>query len=322
MLKAKSAVLAAAIMASSVLSGCTGMNSGIAGTAAPQDIAINGTMVFPESITHDAAGNLYNSSVPGIIYRTPPGGLSAEPFIRPSESNGIKSLLGVFADDARGLLWTCSNPNFFATPPETGVSSLLAFDLATGIQSARYHFPAGGPAACNDIAIDADGAVWATETSGGRIFVLPPNANEMELFARSEELVGVDGIAFAGDGALYINNVRQHLFQRVERKADGSYAGLTDIATPEPLNGPDGLRTLGGNRFIQAEGPGGRVAILTVEGDSAAMAPVATGLSGSVGVTAMNGTAYVTEGRIEYLFDPDLGGQDPGTFYIRTFRLP
>src|SRR5690606_5687507 len=114
----------------------------------------------------------------------------------------------------------------------------------------------------------------------------------------------------------------EHLLQRVDRNADGSYAGLTNIATPEPLNGPDGLRSLGGNQFIQAEGPGGRVAIFDVEGDTATMTTVGTGLSGSVGVTVLDGVAYVTEGRIEYLFDPNLRGQDPGTFYIRALPMP
>jgi len=322
MLKAKLAGLAAAAMIGSILAGCASMEAGTPAARAPQDIAINGSMVFPESITHDAAGNLYNGSVPGVIYRTRPGSRTAEPFIVPSEPNGIKSLLGVFVDDARSLLWTCSNPNFFAQPPETGVSSLLAFDLANGSLSGRYDFPEGSPAACNDIAIDADGTVWASETSGGRIFVLRPNANELELFAKGEELVGIDGLAFAGDGTLYINNVRQHLLQRVERNADGTYVGLTNIATSDRLNGPDGLRSLGGNRFIQGEGPGGRVAILEVSGDTATMVPVATGLSGSVGVTVMDKTAYMTEGKIEYLFDPKLRGKSPDPFVIRAFPMP
>ena len=312
---------AAMTMAGTILAGCA-VSAATGQSAAPQDIPIDGEMVFPESVTHDAAGNLYNGSVPGIIYRTQAGSETAVPFIRPSEANGLKSLLGVFADDARGLLWTCSNPNMFASPPETGASSLLAFALADGELAGRYDFPTGGPIACNDIAIDSEGTVWASETAGGQIFVLTPGADDLNLFAKGAELVGIDGLAFADDGTLYINNVREHLLQRVDRNTDGSYAGLTNIATPEPLNGPDGLRSLGGNRFIQAEGPGGRVAIFDVEGDTATMTTVGTGLSGSVGVTVLDGVAYVTEGRIEYLFDPNLRGQDPGTFYIRALPMP
>ena len=204
---------------------------------------------------------------------------------------------------------------------ETGQSSLLAFDLDTGRLSGRYDFPAGAPAACNDIAIAADGAVWASETAGGRIFVLRPNANELALFASGQELVGIDGIAFAADGALYINNVRSNLFQRVERKADGSYAGLTDLSVPVALGGPDGLRSLGGNRFIQGEGQSGRVALLEVRGDSVALTPLAEGLNGPVGVTVSGNTAYVVEGKIGYLIDPALRDQDPDPFVIRAFPM-
>ena len=284
----------------------------------PADVTINGSRVFPESITSDAAGNLYNASIGGTIYRTLAGSRTAEPWIAPSARNGLTSLFGLMADDAKGLLWACNNPNMFAG--ETGQSSLLAFDLASGQLSGRYDID--GPAACNDIAVAADGAVWVSETSGGRIFVLRPGANELELFAKGEELVGIDGIAFAGDGALYINNVRSNLFQRVERAADGSYAGLTGVAVPVQLGGPDGLRPLGGNRFIQGEGQSGRVAIVEVNGDSARRVPVAEGLNGPVGVTVVGNTAYVVEGKIGYLFDPALREQDPDPFVIRAFRLP
>lgn len=304
-----------ALLAATLLAGCATTD----GAFVPNDIAIAGSRVFPESITSDAAGNLYNASIGGTIYRTPAGSNTAEPWIAPNAANGLTSLFGLMADDAKGLLWACNNPNMFAG--ETGQSSLLAFDLATARLSGRYDFP-GGPAACNDIAVAADGTVWLSETSGGRIFVLRPNANELALFAAGEELVGIDGIAFAEDGTLYINNVRSGLVQRVERKADGSYAGLTDLTLPVQLGGPDGLRPLGGNRFIQGEGQSGRVAILEVRGDSVALRPLAEGLNGPVGVTVSGNTAYVVEGKIGYLIDPALREQDPDPFVIRAFPLP
>lgn len=303
-----------ALVAAGLLAACVTAQD----AAAPADVTISGSRVFPESITSDAAGNLYNASVGGTIYRTLAGSRTAEPWIVPSAQNGLTSLFGLMADDAKGLLWACNNPNLFAG--ETGQSSVLAFDLASGQLSGRYDIE--GPAACNDIAVAADGAVWVSETSGGRIFVLHPRANELELFAQGQELVGIDGIAFADDGTLYINNVRTNLFQRVNRAADGSYAGLTDLALSTGLGGPDGLRPLGGNRFVQGEGQSGRVAIVEVEGDSARIVPVAEGLDGPVGVTVVGRTVYVVEGKIGYLFDPALREQNPDPFVIRAFRLP
>jgi hypothetical protein len=285
----------------------------------PGDVTIDGSRVYPESLTSDAGGNLYNGSNNGTIYRARAGSKTAEPWIVPDAHNGLRSLFGVFADDKRSLLWACDNPNLFKR--ETGTSTLRAFSLQTGQLSAKYDFPTDGPAACNDIAIDKDGAVWVSETTGGRIFVLRPHANELELFAKSADLVGIDGIAIAGDGAIYINNVRKQLFQRVERTADGGFDKLTTLATTLPLNGPDGLRALGGNRFIQGEGPGGRVALVYVAGDSAAIVPIASGLDGPVGVTVSRGVAYALEGKIEYMFDAKLKDKSPDPFVIHAFAL-
>jgi sugar lactone lactonase YvrE len=288
--------------------------------AAPADILL-GTRVFPESMSADSLGNLYTGSNGGTIYRVLNGAGQAEPWIRPDATNGIRSLFGVFADDKAKTLWACAIPNLFATPRESGPSALKAFDLATGAFKASYQLPTDKPAACNDIAVARDGSVYATETLSGRLFVLRPGARELTLYADSPALVGVDGIAIAGDGTLYVNNVRKQLFQRVERKPDGSFAGLTNLALSVPLSGPDGLRALGGNRFLQGEGPGGRVAIVTVEGDKATIIPVKTGLDGSVGVAAIGQTGYAIEGKIGYLVGPDKD-KDPGPFMIRAFPLP
>jgi sugar lactone lactonase YvrE len=286
----------------------------------PTNVTIDGSRVFPESLTSDAAGNLYNGSNAGTIYRALKGSTKAEPWIVPDAKNGLRSLFGVFADDRHRLLWACDNPNLFKR--ETGTSTLRAFDLKTGQLSAKYDFPTDVPAACNDVAIAKDGTLWVTETLAGRIFVLKPHANELELYAKSADLVGVDGIAIADDGSVYINNVRKQLFQRVERKADGSFDKLTTLTTSMPLNGPDGLRALGGSRFIQAEGPGGRVALVDVKGDSATITPIATGLESSVGVTVIGKTAYALEGKIQYMFDPKLKDKSPDPFVIRAFKLP
>lgn len=301
------------------LAGCSTMP---AVPAAPQDVRIAGSRVFPESITADRQGNLYVGSLHGTVYRALPGAAIAEPWVEANSENGLLSLFGVLADDAGGLLWTCSNPNAFAADsPADAVSSLVAFELDSGAFVASYPFPEG-PAACNDIAIAADRTVFVTETAGGRIFLLTPGGIELELFADGEDLVGVDGIAFGADGAMFINNVRANLVQRVDRNPGGDYAGLTTLDLSQPVRGPDGLRPIGGNRFLQAEGSGGRVALITIDGDSATVEPLRSGLESSPGVTHVGRIGYATEGKIGYLVDPQLEGQDPGEFIIRAFPLP
>lgn len=290
-------------------------------TGEPSDIMIAGSRVFPESITSDAAGNIYVGSIGGVIYRALAGSDTAEPWVHPDEENGLMSLYGVLADDRNGILWTCNNPPFGAPAPPDAVSGIKAFDLSSGAFRGSYDFPPG-PAACNDAALAEDGTLYVTDTGGGRLFALAPGGSELSLFASGEDLVGVDGIAFSEDGTMYINNVRTHAVQRVDRNDDGSYVGLATLELSEPVSGPDGLRHVSGNRFLQAEGSGNRVTYVDIEGDRAIITPIRTGLDSSPGVTHVGQVGYATEGKIGYLIDPELQGQDPDPFVIRAFRLP
>jgi sugar lactone lactonase YvrE len=313
---------AATCLLLATLAGCAaGAGLGQAATTV-RDIPINGTRVFPESITSDSAGNIYISSNSGTIYRATPGAASADPWVVPSAQNGLLSLFGVLADNRHGLLWTCSNPAFGGPPQPGAVSSIKGFSLTTGQLEKSFDFPTGKPTACNDLAVALDGTLWATDTASGRIFTVAPGAQAMTLFAEGPDLIGVDGIAFADDGTLYINNVRQNLVQRVNRAGDGGYAGLTTLTLSQPVDGPDGLRPVGGHRFLQAEGTGGRVALVEVEGDRATITTIRDGLDSSPGVTRVGSVGYATEGKIGYLFDPALQGQDPGQFIVRAFPLP
>lgn len=307
-----------AALAAGLLAACTTVPS----ASAPADITIAGERVFPESITSDAAGNIYVSSSSGTIYRAVAGATTAQPWIRPDARNGIVSLFGVLAEDGRGLLWACNNPPFGGPPQPGAKSSLKVFDLKTGALKASYDLPGEGPFACNDIAVARDGTTFATDTSGGRIFALAPGGSELTLFARDPALVGIDGIAFAEDGTMYINNVRQNTVQRVNRGGGGAYAGLTTLTLSQPVSGPDGLRPVSGNRFLQAEGSGNRVTYVDIEGDAATITPIKTGLDSSTAVTQVGNVAYANEGKGRFLFDPSLRDQDPGTFMLRAFPLP
>jgi sugar lactone lactonase YvrE len=306
-----------AMIAGAALAACATATS----AQQPADIRINGSRVYPESITSDAAGNIYVPSTGGTIYRALAGATTAEPWIAPSVENGLLSAFGVLADDRRGLLWVCNNPPFGGPPQPGAKSSLKAFDLETGAMKASYDFPSDGPAICNDIAVAKDGTTFATDTSGGRIFALAPGSEALTVFAADPSLVGIDGIAFAEDGTMYINNVRANTMQRVDRNGQ-AFAGLTTLTLSQPVSGPDGLRPVSGNRFLQAEGQGNRVTYVDIDGDNATITPIKTGLESSPGVTRVGQIGYATEGKINYLFDPALRDKDPGEFVIRAFALP
>jgi len=284
---------------------------------AAKDVVIADTGVFPESASADGAGNLYVGSFKGNIYRALPGSDTAIAWIRPDATNKLASVLGVLADEKTGTLWACSVPMGQAGQ----TSALVAFDLATGAFKQRYELPPPA-SACNDVAFDKDGTAYIAETTNGRIFTLKPGADAVALLVEDKaQLVGVDGIAFSDDGTLYVNNVRQNTMLRVNRKADGSFASLTKLNVSQALNGPDGLRPLGGNRFLQAEGPAGRISLLTIEGDDVTMTVLKDGMDGVPGVTTIGDTAYAIESKGRFMFDQSLKGQDPGDFALRAVPL-
>jgi len=292
-----------------------------AAASTPSDIEIADTEVFPESITAAADGTVYIGSVKGNVYRAEPGAVTASAWIETTPENGILTILGVLADEARGTLWLCSVPNFFGPERSEGVSSLMAFDLATGDQQGSYPFPA--PASvCNDITIGPDGAAYASDTSNGRIFRLAPGADELELYGEDAALVGIDGLAFSGDGTLYVNNVRSNEILRVESDSAGAMTGLTTLELSHELGGPDGFRLIEGNRFIQAEGTIGRVGIVTIDGDRADLEVLSDSFESTPGATVAGQTAYVIESQIRYLNDPALRGQQPESFMIYALPLP
>jgi sugar lactone lactonase YvrE len=285
------------------------------------DIQIMDSGVFPESITSTAKGAVISGSTKGVVYRAEPGSAQAKAWIQPSAENGILSLLGVLADDKHNTLWVCSAPNFFGGDRSQTTSGVRAFELDSGKFKGRYDFPA--PAGtCNDITVAADGSAYASDTGGGRIFRLKPGAKELDLVGSDPQLIGIDGLAFSADNTLYANNVRSNKLFRVALKADGTLSGLVDLAVSQKLNGPDGMRLIKGNSFIQAESTSGRLSVVSVEGDKATMTILRDDLESSPGATIVGNTAYVVKTNIKYLLDPTLKGKEVPPAMIYAVPLP
>ena len=286
------------------------------------DVVIDDTAVYPESITSMADGTLINGSVKGIVYRALGKETKATPWIRSTPENGMLSVLGVVADERAKTLWLCSAAMPVPGAPSSAgkVSSLLTFDLHSGKPKAAYPFPAPA-SACNDITIDKDGTAYATDTPNGRIFKVAPGSKTLELFLQDDKLKGIDGIELSGNGTLYANIVTRGALIRIDRKADRSAGAITELTLSQPVKGPDGFRLIEGNRFLLAEGQGGRIDEVTIDGDNAKIRVLKEGLLSPPGVTLVGRTAYALEGKISYLFDPKLKGQDPGVFTVHAIPL-
>lgn len=284
----------------------------------PTEVIMQGERLFPESITSDAAGNLYIGSNPGTVFRALSGEEVAEPWIVPDEANGLQSVFGVLVDEARGMLWVCSNPAMGAE----GAPTIKTFSLDTGRMAANYPLAVEGPAMCNDMTIVPSGDVYASDTLGGRILLLEAGGNAFEPWAVDEEFASIDGIAFSADGTLYANTIQRNTLLRIGIEENGLFDNVEVLPTSQPLNGPDGLRALPDGRMLQSEGNAGTITVLTIpETGPVQVQVIAEGIDYASSVTMVGNRAYFPEGKLRFLFGPQ-AGEDPGPFIIRSVPVP
>ena len=285
---------------------------------APPQIVLPGERLFPESITSDAAGHIYIGSNPGTIYRARAGDSVANPWIVPDAANGLATVFGVLVDEGRGLLWVCSNPR---QGQQGGAPAIKTFRLTDGALVRSYRLAVEGPAMCNDMTVAPNGDVYASETLGGRILKLENGGTAFTEWARDPEFASADGIVWGGDGQLYMNAIQRNNLVRANHDAAGSFTSATVLTPSRPMGGPDGLRALGGNRFLQSEGNAGLITLVTIEGDRAEITTLAEGVDYASAVTAVGGRAFYPEGKLRFMFGPQ-AGQDPGPFVVRNVAIP
>jgi len=256
------------------------------------EITVNDTGIQAENVTSSEDGTVFfGSTAKGTIYRAAPGAAQAEPWIQASTA-GLTNVLGLLADDKRGTLWVCqNNTGGRGGAPVVGQTALRSFDLKSGAAKGTYPLPSNG-GVCNDMAIAADGTVYATESFANRVHRLRPGATALDVWSTDQRFGGIDGIAILADGAVYVNTfVGGELF-RIPVNPDGSAGTIVKIEASMPFSRPDGLRSVGPRTLLQAEGQG-RMTELTIDGTRANVRVLKDGLSGATGVTLVGDTAFV-----------------------------
>ena len=295
--------------------------------ARPLSVALPGARAFPESVTSTSDGTLFIGRLgEGGIVRANLRTGAVEVFVAPGAS-GSRSITGVFADDTSRILWACSNDLSALGGPSGGRdhgSALKGFDLPTG--AAERDIPVPGPSAfCNDIAVDASGSVYVTDSAGPNVLRLPAGASKFEVFASNPQFLppkagsaGLDGIAFGGDGNLYVTTYAAGGLFRID--VDGGRAGRVTKLHGPTLTLPDALRLLGQRSFLLVEG-GGALDRVDVEGDGFKAIPIRGGFSAPTSVTRVGSTAWVSEGQLSFFFDPSRKGQSP-SLPFRIYAVP
>lgn len=292
-----------ALIASSIL---TCMSPSIAEQVA---VALPDKAAFPESVTSTKDGTLYAGSLfPGGIFRISAKG-AAEPWL-PAGAFGSASILGVLVDERTKTLWACSNDySSYGVHVEGALhgAALLAFDLDSREQRVRLPLPSD-PSSCNDIVVGPEGAIYVTNSETPEILKLAPGAKQLELWYSEPSLrpapggSGLDGIAFGGDGNLYVSHYDAGTLYRIDVEK-GKAARLTKLQTSRPLILPDTIRFLRDNTFLLVEG-GGRLNSMKINGDTVSLQALKDGFDTPTSVTVIGATAWVSEGQLQHLLEP------------------
>jgi sugar lactone lactonase YvrE len=310
----KAGAVAVSVVAAAV-TGCASVAPSL--PPAPPQVVIDGTRVFPESMTSAADGSVYFGSIGNkMIYRAAPGSDKAEPFVQPG-TDGVQSTFGVFADDKTGTLWACSN---LLGPPGGPPATLYAFDLKTGAPKGHYPFVTAG-GLCNDIATTADGTTYASDTQNMQVEVLKKGATALEVWAGGDGGLGpkggaVDGISVLGK-RLIVNELAASKLFSVDIGKDGAAGTPVEIKLDRPISRPDGMRTFGKSAVLIVEGgDGGKLEKVTFDGNNGKVDLIKQGYpDGPVAVTVVGTTAYVCEGQLSAMMRrPGSSAPEPKPF--------
>lgn len=261
--------------------------------ASVDEILIGDAKSSPESLTVAPGGVLIVGSASSpFVYRVKPGSSTAEKFIDVSSEGPGTFFLGMLADAANNMLWTCQLTPTPNTTPAQRHTALRGFDLATGAPKLRWNLP-GDNTTCNDFAIGPDKALYVTDTATGKIYRLAAGASSAELYLEHRTLVGVDGITFL-NGTMYVNNVVFNKLYRIPVDAAGKPQAPVDIWMDQPVRGPDGMRAANGKLFV-AENANGKISAITVNGDKASVTVLKEGLKTPTAIKPAGDTLWFTE---------------------------
>ena len=178
--------------------GAGGAENGGAATHTPLDpggraINITPERFFPEGVAVDKSGNFYIGSMElGSVQIAQPNSQETKPFIEADATNELVSVIGLYVDDASDTLYVCSSDA--GNSPQTGTAqaAIKAFKLPDGEFVASYEWPEysgtqwtdevpeGVNGFCNDMTMDADGNLYATDSWYPRVVRLPAGEAGLE----------------------------------------------------------------------------------------------------------------------------------------------
>jgi sugar lactone lactonase YvrE len=288
---------------------------------------------FPEGVAVDKNGNFYIGSMElGVIHRATANDADSTPFIEPDSENDLVSVIGLFVDDATDTLYVCSSDAGNSPQAGNAQAAIKAFSLPDGDFVASYELPpfsgtqwtdevpTGVNGFCNDMTMDADGNLYATDSWYPRILRLPADGTALEewlvddIFHPTNDPWHLNGIDIdQSNNRLYVveNHPGTLYVVPIEENGDPGTPAEVDVS-PRALLNPDGLKLAAPNLLITAEGgnDGGGVSVVRVDGTSAALEEVIKGFNQVATLALREASAWVVENQGDHFWDPASHGPD------------
>ena len=280
-----------------------------------QDIELPGEAFYPEGVAAYGEILFIGSAATGEIVRADSCSGTVENLV---PAGILPGTIGLRVDAARNILWACA---FDSTQVE--FSSLNAFDLDSGEHLGAHSWES--PGFCNDVALDAKGNVYATDSYGHRIVrvaskdALDDTAVETWLadpaFVVPAGEIGLNGITWEA-GLLRVVTTADGRLLEVSIEGDGSPGAVTVTGEAGTLAGPDGMIPHEGG-LLMVEGVATRLSL--VNPDDLTVTPIAEGFDFPTTVAVVGDTAWVAEAQFDHLLGLDPA---PPTLPFRVRRVP
>lgn len=213
-------------------------------------------LFFPEGIAVTQGGRLFVGSVrSGAIYTVDPGADEAQRFY----SELAPSVIGMTVSNDNQTLWVCNTDTANATGRVIGIG--IGDRAVVGTHELP---PSDNGSFCNDLVMSPDGALWVTESFGGRIFSIAPEnlgtddsadewLQDANLTGPMPGSFGANGITWLGGRLYTVVTDRAALFSidpNIENPSgdDLRLVSLTDLDGDDiTLVRPDGITAVPGS---------------------------------------------------------------------------
>ncbi len=270
----------------------------------PDKVLLDLADAYPEGVDVGPDGAVYVSSLTGpTIYRAGP--CEQEAVAWTTLQATTHGSVGLLVDADRGLLWACATAASGQAEP-----AIEGFELTTGAAVRRHALSARGT--CNDLALDQEGRLYATESNSSIVYQVAADAVDGDAAAvwLDDEAVqpgpgqyGLNGVA-ERDGSLILAGSGAGQLYQVGIGPQGQAGQVLETSQARDLVAPDGLEWRSDDTLFIVEGQAGRIASMMLTTDL--VTTVVEGLDFPTTLAVDGDSLWIVESQLDHKT-----GQDP-----------